>query len=57
MTEDFESWAKEMKYELEKEKMGISKSQLIYINTHTQSAWQGWESALIFYGIQEGESK
>jgi hypothetical protein len=55
MTKDFEEWAKEMKYNLDKEKYESEKfnSAWIYKNTHTQSAWQAWNAALTLYWIDE----
>jgi hypothetical protein len=57
MTKGFEEWAKDMNYNLNKEpyKSETFGSAWVYTNTHTQSAWQGWEAALIFCGFDEGE--
>lgn len=59
MTENFEEWAKENKYRLDKEKYKPEEftNVWIYTSTHTQSAWQAWEAALTLYGIYEGEDE
>ena len=55
MTPQFEEWAREMKYKLNKEphKPEVFKNAWIYSNTHTQSAWDAWDAALALYGIEE----
>lgn len=51
MTKDFEEWAKDMNYKLEKEQYKPSefRDAWVYKNTHTQSAWSAWNSACILY--------
>lgn len=55
MTENFEEWAKENKYRLDKEQYrpDVFINAWIYKSTHAQSAWQAWDAALKFYGIDE----
>ena len=51
MTESFEEWAKENNYRLDKEQYKTTEFQdaWIYKSTHTQSAWEAWNAACIFY--------
>ena len=51
MTEDFEEWASHSKYRLDKEqyKPEVFANAWIYKSTHTQSAWEAWDSACLLY--------